>query len=92
MSHSDVSSAHATATGAMVSYRARVKNIAVTTTATAGTVVLRDGGASGDVKMTLTTPAAVGLYDITVPDAGVLFESNVHATLTNVTAVTLFHG
>ena len=89
----DVLSAMATATGTLVATaRTRVKSIVVTHPVGAGLLTLRDGGASGTIKIQITTPAAIGLEPILLPGEGVLFYTDVHATLTSVTAVTIFYG
>ena len=53
----DVLSSTATADGTIVAGPARIKGILLTTTSSAGSVVLKDGGASGTARITLNTPA-----------------------------------
>jgi hypothetical protein len=51
--------------------------------AVAGTVVLRDGGVSGDVRVTLNTLEGSTTPDyITFPGEGILFRTNVYADVT----------
>jgi hypothetical protein len=88
----DVLSAVATASGSMISGRTRLKGFVLTSSASAGSVVFRDGSASGTVLLTLNTPASAGFHDIVIPGEGVLFSSGVYAVLTNVTSVTIFYG
>lgn len=88
----DVLSAHRTTTGEMLAHRTRVKSIVITTGASAGSIVLRDGGASGAVKVTIVTPAVASMSDVSLPGEGVLFATDVHLTATNVTGVTVFYG
>jgi len=92
MSHSDVRSATVTSTGTVTSGAVRLKQIIITNDATtAGTCVLRDGGASGTVLLTVSTnigetlPAEIG-------GAGIRFITDIHATMTNLTRVTVFVG
>lgn len=88
----DVLSAVATADGSMVSGRNRLKGVVLTSSATAGSIVFKDGGASGTVRLTLNTPASAGFHDIVIPSEGVLFSSDIYVDLTNVTSVTIFYG
>lgn len=88
----DVKSATVTADGTAYAGRTRVKALVITSTATAGSVVLKDGGASGTAKITLNTPAAADFHNILIPGQGVLFENDVYVDVTNVAAVTVFYG
>lgn len=86
-----VHSATVTATGTGYAARARVKGITFVCTATAGSIVFKNNGASGTTLIDLATPAAVGFHDVMIPNDGVLFDTDVHLTLTNVTSVTFFY-
>lgn len=86
-----VHSATVAATGTGYSGRARVKGITFVCTATAGSIVFKNGGASGVTMISLATPAAVGFHDVMIPEDGVLFDTDVHLTLTNVDSVTFFY-
>jgi hypothetical protein len=57
------------------------------TTASAGSVVLRDGDGDGDIKVTINLSATVTNHEITFP-GGINFGSGIYATLTTVTGVT----
>lgn len=92
MQQSDVLAATVTATGSVVSGRQRVKGIYLVAGSSAGSVVLRDGSGSGSIRLDLATPAGVDEIYIPVPDQGILFSAGVHATLTNVSALTVFYG
>lgn len=73
--------------------RARIKAIYVIPAAGAGTVVFRDGGASGAVKATVNTLAAsTAPTYLILPGQGLLFNSDIHATLTDVASVMVFYG
>jgi hypothetical protein len=91
----DVKSVYLAATGTLVSYRARIKAIVVVSGAAAGSIILRDGGASGAIGLQMDIPASsVGTgaaNSVFIPDNGILFETDVHATLSGCT-VTAFHG
>lgn len=88
----DVKSATAVADGTAVAFRTRVKGLVITTGAVAGSVVLRDGGASGPVITTVATPAVASLQNVLLPGQGLLFETNVYVDLTDVPSVTLFYA
>ena len=73
--------------------RARVKSLHIIPAATAGTVVLRDGGASGPIIATINTVAsATQPQYILLPGEGLLFRTNIHATITNVGFTTIFYA
>lgn len=89
----DVKSATATGAGTLVAFRTRIKAITVTcASAGTGSVVLKDGGSGGDTEITINTPAVAEIFNILIPAEGVLFETDVYVTLSNVTSVTVFYG
>lgn len=95
MSNSNIQSVQKTATAQGVDGRARLLGAYFTHTATSATLTLRSGGASGTIKLRLTTPSAIGSQDLLIPDAGILFEDGIHITLSSaeITSVTLlFEG
>lgn len=73
--------------------RSRVKAVYIVPAAGAGSVVFRDGGASGAVKMTVNTLAASTTPDyILLPGEGLLFQNDVHATVTTVASVMVIYA
>jgi hypothetical protein len=64
----------------------------LTTTSSAGSVVLKDGGASGTTRMTLNTPAVAEMFNALLPGEGIRFTSSVYVDVTNVSSVTVFYG
>ena len=87
----DVKSAYLAATGtAVASSRTRVKSVIIACTATAGSVVLRDGGASGVTLLQIDTPAAAAIQNVLIPGEGILFGTDVHGTLTSCTATIVY--
>jgi len=73
--------------------RTRVKAVYMVPTGTAGSVVFKDGGASGTTVMTLNTVASATQPTYLIfPGEGVLFSTNVHGTVANVGSVTIFYG
>jgi N-acyl-D-aspartate/D-glutamate deacylase len=88
----DVRSVTLTADGTVYAGRQRIRHITYVATATAGSIVLRDGGASGTIKLNVATPAVADAYDVVIPGNGILFDTDVYLDLTNVTSVTFFYG
>lgn len=88
---SNVKSTRLTASGSIVERRSRLHGLYILAGATAGTVEIRDGGASGTVILTINTPAdaTVPVY-FDIPCGGMLGETNLYATITNAAAVTAF--
>lgn len=73
--------------------RSRVKGLFIIPGALAGTVVLRDGGAAGPIKTTINTVALATFPTyIPIPGEGLLFQRDIHGTLTDATSVTLFYA
>jgi hypothetical protein len=85
----DVEVSSLSATGTIFSGRARLKGITISF-ASGGTVVIRDGGASGATIFSYTAPAAAGTVNILIPAEGVLFYNDAHATLTGSTIVAYY--
>ena len=95
MSFSNIKSVQKTSSAAAVSGRTRLLGVYFTNTATASTLVLKDGGSSGTARLSLVTPAAAGSQDLLIPDMGILFEDGIYLTFgsAEVTSVTLlFEG
>lgn len=82
----DVFAAYLTSTGTAVASRTRVRGAFVTGT---GTAIFRDGGASGTTRMTINS---AGTQDVVIPANGIKFDTDVHVTLSGVTAITIFYG
>jgi hypothetical protein len=74
--------------------RARIKTIYAVNGGSAGSVVIREGGASGDILITVNTAAntTAGYTIIPLPGEGILCESGLHGTVTNTTSMTLIYG
>jgi len=73
--------------------RARIKAVYMIPSGTAGSVVFKDGGASGTTIMTLNTVAsATQPTYVLFPGEGVLFNTNVYGDVTNIGSVTIFYG
>ena len=86
-----ISSTQLSANGDVFGGAAHVKSIYVAHSATAGTVVLRDGGSTGTVRCTLNTAAVLGEYQSDIPEPGIKC-SNPHITIGGgVSFVTVFY-
>lgn len=73
--------------------RARVKAVYAISNTSAGTLVLRDGGATGPIKATINVLAsATSPTYISLPGEGLLFNTDVHVTITNVQSAMVFYG
>ena len=74
--------------------RARIKTIYAVNDSGAGSVVIREGGASGKILITVNTAAngTAGYTIIPLPGEGILCESGLHGTVTSTTSMTLIYG
>jgi hypothetical protein len=74
--------------------RARIKSIRIVPTAsTAGTVVFKDGGASGTTRLTVSVFAGTtGADYMLLPGEGLLFTNDIYADISTVASVTVFYG
>lgn len=87
----DIKSATVTEAGVAVNKRARVKGLSYVTGGTAGSVTVKDGGSGGATVLTLNTPAVTDIYDLMIPDNGILCSTNVYIAVSNVTSVTVLY-
>jgi len=90
MMQTDVKSAQLTSTNTAYAAPARVKAVTISY-ASGGTVVLKDGGASGITRLSFTAPATNGTEHMLIPGEGIKFDTDVHATLSSATIV-VFYG
>lgn len=89
----DVKAAHVEATGTMVSGRTRVKGYQCLSGGTAGDIILRDGGASGTIRLQFNIPANTNNpFSNLIPGEGILFTTDVHVTLPTAAKITVFYG
>lgn len=63
-------------------------------TATAGTLELKDGGASGVSRLKITTPgvASGGAGDLTIPGQGMKFDTDIYVSRGSCSGVTIIYG
>ena len=91
----DVKSEHINASGSVFAGRTRVKGFSICATAsTAGTLLLKDGGSGGTTLIEIDIPSNSNpnSFYVAIPQQGVLFQTSVYATLTNIASVTVFYG
>ena len=91
MMQSDVKAKSLSASGSVFGDRTRVRGLVITPGASAGSVTLKDGGSGGTSIMVVDTVAQGETFSVLIPGEGVLFSTNVYATLCNAT-VTVFYG
>jgi hypothetical protein len=75
--------------------RTRIKTVYAINGASAGSVVIREGGASGNVVLTVNTSSSgtAGYTIIPLPGEGILVKTGtMHGTVTNTTSMVLFYG
>jgi hypothetical protein len=87
----DVKANSMAASGTVFGDRTRVRGMVIEPGASAGSVVLKNGGSSGTTVMTINTLAGGETFNVYIPAEGVLFSTDVYATLTNA-KVTVFYG
>lgn len=89
----DVKASHVEATGTMVSGRVRVKGYQFLSGGTAGDIIVRDGGASGTIRLQFNIAAApTNALSTLIPGEGILFYTDVHVTLPTAAKITIFYG
>jgi hypothetical protein len=88
-----VKSAHLETTGTLVTGSYYLKGLIFLSGGTAGDIILRDGGASGTVVCQFNVPANTNnSAGINIPGAGILFETDLHVTLSTSAKITVFYG
>ena len=84
----DVQAKSLAATGEIYGDRTRVKGFIVSPSGSAGNAALSDGGTQ---KIFISTVANGEAFNVLIPGEGVVFQSNVVATLNN-TSITVSYG
>jgi len=88
----DVLSAHADATGTLVSGRNRLKGYQCVSGGTAGDVIIRDGGVSGTIRLRFTISTNLVTFGTPIPGEGILYYTDMHVTLPAGAKITVFYG
>ena len=92
MMQTDVKSAHADATGTMVSGRTRLKGYQCISGGTAGEIIFRDGGSGGTERLRFNIGTGTQPIGLSVPGEGILFTTDLHVTLPATAKATIFYG
>lgn len=89
----DILSTHLTASGTVSANRNRLKAVSYRGNGTDGSLIFKNGGASGTTLLELDvgTSDSFTIYVI-LPGEGILFQNDIYAALTNVAAITAFYG
>ena len=88
-----IASGTVTSSNTAVATPARVLGVQYRAGATAGTVVLKDGGSSGTVKLTIYTPASAAHAGfVPVDRGGIVFATDVYAALTQADGCTVIYS
>ena len=87
----DVRAISLAASGSATTYRARVRGMVVEPGASAGSVIIKDGGSSGTTLFTINTVANGETFNVLIPAEGVLCTTSIYATLSNA-KVTVFYA
>ena len=88
----DVKAAHIEATGTLVSGRNRLKGYQCLSGGTAGDVIIRDGGASGPIRLQFNISANLVAFGLPIPGEGILYYTDMHVTLPANAKITVFYG
>ena len=91
MMQTDVKATSLAASGDIFAGRTRVRGMVVEPGASAGSIVIKDGGSGGTTVISIAT-AANGYGNVVIPGDGVLCSTNVYIALTNVSSATVFYG
>ena len=73
--------------------RCRIKSIYIVPSGTAGSLVIKDGGTSGNVLVTVNTVAsATQPTYLLIPGEGLLVQNMPYGAVTNLGSATIFYG
>lgn len=73
--------------------RCRVKAIYIVPSGTAGSLILRDGGSSSTIKITVNTVASASQPTyMLMPGEGLVFQTAVYGTVSNLGSATIIYG
>ena len=85
-------STHDDATGTLVTGAFYLKGYQCISGGTAGEIVFRDGGVSGTDVVRFNIGTGTQPIGLSLPGAGLLFETSLHVTLPTSAKVTVFYG
>jgi hypothetical protein len=92
MIESNVQAKRLAASGEISPFRARIKGVYLVPGAGAGSVAIRNGGASGTILCTLDTTAGGSAVYVHIPSAGVFCTESAYADITAATSATFFYA
>ena len=82
-------------TSLVVDSRTRLKGVVVVGIASqTGSVKIRNNGATGDIVCEIDVPSNtnVNSFYVAIPGEGILCDTNIYVTLTQIGGCTIFHG
>jgi len=85
-------SAHTDSTATLVTGAFYLKGYQCVSGGTAGEIIFRDGGAGGTILVRFNIGAGTQPIGLTLPGAGLLFETSLHVTLPTSAGATVFYG
>jgi hypothetical protein len=93
MMQTDVKAGYVSSTDTVFNDRTRLKGLFVTPGTATGTVVVRDGGASGTTVISTATVQDGTPFSVVIPGEGVICSTNIHVTVTGTgTTAVVFYG
>jgi hypothetical protein len=87
----DIKATSLAASGTAFDQRTRVRGALIEPSASAGSIVFKDGGASGTTVFTVNTLANGESFSVVIPADGIVFQNDVYVVLTNA-KVTVFYA
>jgi hypothetical protein len=87
----DIKAVSLDASGTAFNQRTRIRGALIEPGTSAGSVVFKDGGASGTTIMTINTSANGETFSMVIPADGIVFQINAYVALTNA-KVTVFYA
>ena len=90
----DVKSTYRIDDGTIFAGPARIKGILISPAATAGGLILKDGGSGGTTVFQSTWPASTepSPFNVVIPAQGIRCETDIYADVTDLTSITVFYG
>jgi|SoimicmetaTmtHMA_FD_contig_41_2094253_length_744_multi_1_in_0_out_0_2 hypothetical protein len=92
MAEMDVSATRLNASGAVSTSRGRIRGVHFVGGSGAGTITLKDGGASGVTKLVIDTPGlATWSQPVNIPGRGILCQKDIYCVIAGAVFVTVFY-
>jgi len=86
----NVTALHRDTTGTLVTGRFQLRGYQAISGGTAGDIIIRDGGASGTIKLQFNISTGTQPIGLSIPGDGILFGTDVHVTLPTSAKITAF--